>query len=144
MNSLVCVDASLVLRTLVPGPHSQNALGLVSKWSSDKTSLIAPALIAFEVTAVLRLHVFQQVLTAEESKEALEKFMQQGIRLSNRRGIFPLAWELAQRFNRPRAYDTAYLALAQINSCEFWTADQKLYNAVHHELDWVRWIEDTP
>jgi len=143
MKSSVCVDASIIIRTLAPSPFSQNALALLSTWSEDKTPLIAPALLAFEVASVLRLYVYKNMLTVEEGKEALGKFMQQGVRLSNRRGIFPLAWELAQQFNRPRAYDTAYLALAQINRCEFWTADRELYNSVRSELSWVRWIEES-
>ena len=47
-----------------------------------------------------------------------------------------------QRFNLPRAYDTAYLALARLRNCEFWTADERLFNAVSRELDWVRWLGD--
>lgn len=142
MNSLVCVDASIIIRMLVPGPYSPNALALLSEWSQKQTSLIAPALLAFEVASVLRLYVHQKELTAEEGEGALEQFIQMGIRLSHRRGIFPLAWDLAQRFNRPRAYDTSYLALAQMNECEFWTADKKLYNVVNQELPWVRWVAE--
>jgi predicted nucleic acid-binding protein len=51
---------------------------------------------------------------------------------------------LAQQFGRPRAYDTAYLALAQINQCEFWTADEKLYNSVKEKVSWVHWIGEVP
>ena len=142
MSSLVCVDASIVIRMLVPGPYSQNALALLAVWSKEQTSLIAPALLAFEVASVLRLYVHQKELTTEEGEAALEQFMQMGIRLSHRRGIFPLAWELVQQFNRPRAYDTSYLALAQMNDCEFWTADKKLYNVVNQELPWARWVAE--
>lgn len=142
MNSLVCIDASLILRTLLPGPHSQNAQALLTRWSQEQTVLVAPALLAFEVTAVLRRYVFLKELTDQEGEAALSQVLQLGIRLSHRRGIFPLAWELARQFNRPRAYDTAYLALAQLHECDFWTADQRLYNAVSHELSWVRWVGD--
>lgn len=140
MNLVVCVDASLVLRMLVPGPYSQNALNLLSLWSEQETSLIAPSLLAFEVTSVLRLYIYQNELTHDEGKVALEQFTQMGIRLSHRRGIFPQALDLAIEFYRPRAYDTAYLALAQMNGCEFWTADKKLYNVVEEKLKWVHWI----
>lgn len=142
MNSLVCVDASLIVRMLVPGPYSPNALVLLSKWSQKQTSLIAPALLAFEVVSVLRLYVYQKKLTAEEGEAALEQFMQMGIRLSHRRGIYPLAWDLTQKFKRPRAYDTSYLALAQMNDCEFWTADKKLYSVVKQDLPWVQWVAE--
>ena len=52
------------------------------------------------------------------------------------------AWELAQHFNRPAAYDSHYLALAEIAGCPFWTADERLFNAVRHELVWVHWLGD--
>jgi predicted nucleic acid-binding protein len=140
MNSLVCVDASLILRTLLPGPLSAHALALLESWHRRQTTLIGPALLAFEVTSTLRRHVYLQEISAARGEEAFEKFLRLNIRLSHQRGIFPLAWKLVKDFNRSRAYDTAYLALAQLRGCDFWTADERLYNAVSHELDWVKWL----
>lgn len=142
MNSLVCVDANLVIRTLVYGPFSEQAIALLRRWSRQEVSLIAPSLFTFEVISTLRRLVHLQEITPEEGAEAFQYFLAFKIRLSHRQGIFPLSWQLAQQFHRPRAYDTAYLALAQLNQCEFWTADEKLYNAVRHELSWVKWIGD--
>jgi predicted nucleic acid-binding protein len=142
MNSLVCVDASIIIWTLLYYPMSDRAEALLAKWRKEQTTLIAPSLFAFEVTSSLRRLVHLGEITPEEGEEAFEKFQRIEVRLSHRKGIFHLAWELAKRFNRPRAYDTAYLAYAQLNNCEFWTADEKLYNAVKDELDWVRWIGD--
>jgi predicted nucleic acid-binding protein len=42
--------------------------------------------------------------------------------------------------DRPRSYDTAYLALARLLQCELWTADQKFYNAVKDKAIEVKWI----
>jgi len=142
MNSPVCIDASLIVRILVPGPFSQEAESLLSAWLEEDTPLIAPALLAFEVTSTLRRMVYLQALRPERGEEAFTQFQRIPIRLSHRKGIFPLAWQLAQQFNRSRAYDTSYLALAQLNTCEFWTADERLYNAVRNQLEWVRWIGD--
>jgi predicted nucleic acid-binding protein len=47
---------------------------------------------------------------------------------------------LATRFNRPATYDAHYLALAEMMDCEFWTADERLFNAVRDELSWARWL----
>jgi predicted nucleic acid-binding protein len=142
MNSLVCVDASVIIRTLVPGPLSEHALALLETWQRENTTLVSPALLAFEVTSTLRRYVYMQEISAARGEEAFEKFLRLTIRLSHQRGIFPLAWQLAKTFNRPRAYDTAYLALAQLRGCDFWTADERLYNAVRHELVWVKWLGD--
>jgi predicted nucleic acid-binding protein len=140
MRSWVCVDASLIVRTLVPGPFSQEAEGILTTWQQANTALIAPALFAFEVTATLRRMVYLKELLPARGEAAFAAFRRIPVRLSHRQGIFPLAWDLAKQFNRPRAYDTAYLALAQLNRCDFWTADEKLYNAVKGQLPWVNWI----
>lgn len=144
MNSPVCVDASLIVRTLVPGPFSQEAEALLATWQQTDTPLIAPALLAFEVTTTLRRMVYLKTLLPERGEAAFAAFLRIPVRLSHRKGIFPLAWQLAKQFNRSRAYDTAYLALAQLNRCDFWTADEKLYNTVHQQLPWVKWVgQDT-
>jgi predicted nucleic acid-binding protein len=140
MSSSVCVDASLILWTLVPSPLSDEAEAALQGWYRDRVTLIAPALFAFEVTSSLRRLVYLKALTPGEGDEAFERFLQIDVRLSHRRAIYPIAWQLAKRFHMPRAYDTAYLALAQLRDCPFWTADERLYNAVHEELDWVRWV----
>ena len=38
------------------------------------------------------------------------------------------------------AHDAHYLALAESQRCECWTADERLRNTVKRELAWVRWI----
>ncbi|MFN4218617.1 MAG: type II toxin-antitoxin system VapC family toxin [Candidatus Bipolaricaulia bacterium] len=40
------------------------------------------------------------------------------------------------------AYDSAYLALAEQESCDLWTGDLSFYRAVSKKLRWVRWIGD--
>ncbi|MCW5848471.1 MAG: type II toxin-antitoxin system VapC family toxin [Anaerolineae bacterium] len=133
----VCVDANLILASLVPDPFSQKAARLLAQWQRQGQTLIVPTLLAFEVTANLRRFVYTQALTMKEGDEALRYFLRLPIRLSAQRGIFPLAFKLAQEFNRPRAYDSTYLALAQLRRCDFWTADERLYNSVSAKLSWV-------
>lgn len=50
------------------------------------------------------------------------------------------ATDIAQRTNRPATYDAHYIALAQREGCELWTADERLYNGVHAVYPFVRWI----
>jgi predicted nucleic acid-binding protein len=142
MSSLVCVDASFIIRTLVPASFTNEALALLETWRRENATLVAPALLAFEVTSTLRRYVHLKRLSPAQGERAFEDFLRINIRLSHQRGIFPLAWRLAKQLDRPRAYDTAYLALAQLRGCEFWTADERLYNAVSKELDWVKWVGD--
>ncbi len=50
------------------------------------------------------------------------------------------AYDLAVRFNRPRAYDTQYMALAERLHCEFWTADERLVNSTQAQFNRIRWL----
>jgi len=140
MSSSICVDASLVLRTLVPAAHSDRAAARLTDWQAASSRLVAPALLAFEVTSVLRRLVHAGVLMPAEGEDAFEAFLRLEIRLTHRRDVFPLAWRLARELERPRAYDTAYLAVARLNACELWTADERLFNACRASLPWVRWV----
>jgi len=140
MNSVVCVDANVIIWALAPFPFSEAAEALLARWQRDEITLIAPALFAFEVTSTLRRLVYLKELTAEEGETAFRRFLDIPVRLSHRRAIFPLAWQLARDFDLSRAYDASYLALAQIQQCDLWTADERLYNIVRERFPWVRWI----
>lgn len=50
------------------------------------------------------------------------------------------AYELATQLSRPTAYDAQYLAVAERFQCDFWTADERLFNAVSNSLTWVKWL----
>src|SRR5262245_54941017 len=140
MNSPVCVDANLIVWTLVPFPLTSVARQLLASWQQAGVVLIAPSLLKYEVVSTLRRLVYQKVITPQEGEETFGGFQRIDMQLSSDERIFPLAWELAKEFNRSRAYDTAYLAWAQLNQCELWTADEKLFNAVQAKLPWVKWL----
>ena len=140
MNSSVCVDASLIIRTLIPGHFSEEAETLLAAWLHEGIQIRAPSLLAFEVTSALRRLVAAKAITPDHGDEAFAQFLHIPIRLSSRRAIFPLAWRFAKELNLSRAYDTAYLALAHLTRSSFWTADERLYNAVSRSMSWVRWV----
>jgi predicted nucleic acid-binding protein len=53
------------------------------------------------------------------------------------------AFRLA-REHRLSAYDCAYIALAEKESCYFVTGDRKLYDSCTGRVPMVRWIGDYP
>ena len=55
--------------------------------------------------------------------------------------LVELAYDWTRRLDRIAAYDSFYLALTESLSAEFWTADQRLVNAV--DLPWVHYIADS-
>ena len=50
------------------------------------------------------------------------------------------AWELAKKFNLPRTYDMQYIAVAEIEGCEFWTSDRRLANSLQGKIKRIRWV----
>ena len=45
--------------------------------------------------------------------------------------------------NAPRLYDAFYVALADIEGCELWTADRRLTNLVQPRFPQVHWLGET-
>ncbi len=73
---------------------------------------------------------------------AFEAFLAQEIELRHPPALEARAWELAQQYNRPTAYDASYLALAESAGCELWTADGRLVKAVSGALSWLKTVRD--
>jgi predicted nucleic acid-binding protein len=144
MRDSVVVDASIALKWVIKESDSAKALALLAEWSNRETVMLAPALIAYEITNILYQNVRKNEITLERAKSALEDVMLAGIEfdtpLDNRLGR--RAIELAHKFGIKATYDSNYLALAEREGCELWTADTKMWRAVKGELTWVRWLED--
>jgi len=140
MASWVCVDAGIVLKLVLNEPDTPMAEALWEFWANNGFRPIAPSLFPFEITAVIRKAIRQDRLSAARGQQALRQALAFGVRLYTFPGIHERALELAVQFNRPSAYDEHYLALAEKTGNEFWTADERLYNAVHGKLSWVRWL----
>jgi predicted nucleic acid-binding protein len=49
------------------------------------------------------------------------------------------AFEIAEERNQ-KLYDCVPVAMAEGHRTEFWTADERLYNALHAQFPFVRWI----
>lgn len=144
MTYPVCIDASVLLRILVPDSYTESAIQRLSIWRQDQARLLAPSLFRYEVTSTLRRYVHAKRLTQEQGNRLFKLSRQFEIALVHEDRFVDRAWQLSERFRRPTAYDTVYLALAEQHQCEFWTADERLYNSVRHRLAWVRWIGSPP
>jgi predicted nucleic acid-binding protein len=116
------------------------AKGLLQQLKVTKTVLNAPSLLRYELIAVSRKAVYQGRITAEQGRIARDQFLTYPVTLHFDDELLKRGYELAEEFNRPTAYDAQYLALAERLSCEFWTADERLFNAVSVQLASVRWL----
>jgi predicted nucleic acid-binding protein len=142
LNLQVCVDANLALKLVLVEEDSPKAQHLWDTWVDADVEIVAPPLLAFEGTSVICNKMHRGLVPPEEAELMFKAFHLLGVRLLYPDGLHEKAWELAKQFNRPQAYDSHYLALAEILGLELWTSDERLYNTVKHRLPWVKWLSD--
>jgi predicted nucleic acid-binding protein len=131
-----------MLEILLKDKFSQETSDLYLTWSAAAVRLYSPPLFSAEVTSIIRERFYRGGLDEARSRLLLEEALQWPVTVwyNDNDAIQRRALEFATRFNRPKAYDAQYLALADLLECELWTADRRLVNAVGGKLPWVRWI----
>jgi predicted nucleic acid-binding protein len=143
VKSQVCVDVNLALKLVIAETDSHDAHQLWAQWIENDIEVVAPPLIAYEGISVVCNKRFTGALPPHEAQLMVKAFLLLGTRTVQPENLHERAWELAQRFNRPQAYDSHYLALAEILGIELWTADKRLYNTVKDQLTYVRLLGDS-
>jgi len=130
------MDGSFILAMLLREQRGAAARAHWGEWLQDGDDAVGPPLLFAEVTSVLRENVHFGRVSPTDGEEAFLEFRLLGIRQVDPPGLQVQAWDLAKRYNRPRAYDAQYLAVARHLDCELWTADARLANAVQEP--WLR------
>lgn len=143
-KSPVCVDASLMVALITPESQSERALALWTAWMSGDAEVVAPHLLRNEVASALRRKVVRGLMQAEDAHRALEVALSLDIAFLDPPELPLRAFDLASRFNRSTTYDMCYLALTDIVGGEFWTADERLYNAVRGAFPVIHWLGEVP
>ncbi len=144
MNSTVVLDASFVLKWVLNESDSSKALALLTEWASEGVVMLAPALLAYEAANALYQHVRSGEFSADAAKQSLTDVILKGLTFdfSSDLALSMQAIELAGQYDLSATYDSHYLALAEREGCEFWTADTKMWRAIRGNLPWVRWLDD--
>jgi predicted nucleic acid-binding protein len=138
-TSEVCVDASLAVKVVVTEPDSDKADALFDEWANAGQQLVAPAFFEVETDSILRQKVvLRRELTSEQAEAAFAKLQalpMQQISVSEQR---QRAWRIATEFGFATVHDATYLALSELRGCEFWTANERLYNQVKNKFAFVK------
>ncbi len=140
MTSRVVCDANIFIAVSLQEPFSEHAEALIESWRSSDVQVVVPYLFRYEVTSVIRKQIARGNLPLELGRVALASLLSEPVQTIADDGLLHRAFELATRLNRPAAYDSIYLALAERYQCHFWTSDLKFYNATIHTFDWVKWV----
>lgn len=143
-KDVVVVDANIAVKLVIIEEDSPLAKHLFKEWADQNKLVLAPDLFLYEMANILWKKVRQDKMLLTEVKEILSVMLDMGIEI-----YWPLdsrlslnAFELAYTHKLPATYDAHYLALAEREQCEFWTADERLYNSVKGQLPWVRLMTD--
>jgi len=144
MESKVCVDASFMVALLIPESFSRTTLRLWEEWVLGDVSIFAPALLRYEVISALYRKALRGLVTWDDSQSAQVQFLSLDIDFQDPKGLPARAVELARFYQRLNTYDAFYLALAEHLDCKLWTADERLYNAVHKDFGYLRWLGELP
>jgi predicted nucleic acid-binding protein len=139
-NSPICVDANLVIR-LVAAPRDESIWQLWERWDAAGKAIAAPTLLYYEVTNALYQYQKRGLMSAEAVRLAQQAALSIPLSLHGDADLHRRALEMAGRLSLPATYDAHYLALAQALGAEFWTADRRLFQAVHPPLPWVHLAE---
>lgn len=140
MRSLV-VDASVAIKWFNPAEALAESANLIREdYAEGRIALVVPVFWDYEMVSGIHKAVARGDLTPDEGREAVRLI----VAVQAQRVPLPSpdeSYELAQRYQRS-IYDSWYVALAHQIGGELWTADRKLYNAVHETLPFVRWLRD--
>ncbi len=144
MLETVVVDTSVAIKWIIDEPDSDIAQALLTRWTNMGVVMLAPALFMYEIMNILYQHVRRKEITLEEAKVGREDFLSIGVEVdfSENPDLNIRAIELAYKYSLPATYDPHYIALAEREGCEFWTADVKLWKAVKDRLSWVHLLRE--
>jgi predicted nucleic acid-binding protein len=122
-----------------PDEAQGKAQAVVRDHVTGRIQLKAPGLLSYELSNALRQAERRKRISPDKIEEILEAM--KGLQIE----LIPLEigemLPLSRRFDCS-AYDAAYLTLAERLDEEFITGDERLFNAVRKDLDWVVWIEN--
>ena len=138
MNSKICIDASFILKLVLPEDNSEKVHTIWTEWVTKRKNVHAPYLLIYETQSVIRNKVYRKELTLEEGITASEILKEQEIIFFYSPMTVKIARDFANNYNRPTLYDSFYLAVAKEIESELWTADRKLINSLNNEIPWVK------
>ena len=145
-QNVVVVDTSLALKWVVYETDTPLAQTLLDNWIQRNFRILAPDLLMYEITNSLYKRIRRNELTLEGADRAFSLLMKTNMNFEiiTNEMLSLKALDIASRYKLPATYDAHYLALAEREECEFWTADERLYNSVKDQFSWVRFMVDPP
>jgi len=106
---MICVDASVAAKWFLQEEWTDRARALLRETLNTDEPIVAPPLLPYEVTDILRLRLRASApLPLEHALVFLDDFLSVPIELRNPPGLHRRALMLADTYGLPAAYDAHY------------------------------------
>lgn len=124
------LDASIALKCVLLEAGTDKALALQQDFQNGIHELIAPDTLYVEVAHALTRASRRRIIPPSDVEPKFADVLAATPRIYPHIPLLSRAIELSTQFSIG-VYDCLYVALAEWESCELVTADQKLVNALH-------------
>ena len=139
----VVVVASVALKWFLEEEDTSHALALWDHWQRTSEPVMAPPIFRSEVTNVLHRGVRRQLFSQADAADVLGAIISM-VSIREPSDLYDRALALARSLEQEAAYDALYLALAEAEGCDMWTADRRFVRAAQDRFGSVRWIGEAP
>ena len=99
----VCVDASVIIRWLVPQQSDASVYELMDGWLEEGEDLLGPSLLYSEVISTLRRQAHQGKMDPADVDQIVWLFLRLGIKRIDNGTLHRRAFELATEFGQSRS-----------------------------------------
>ena len=141
---IVILDASVALKWQFENEEATGpATVLLKDFVEGKIELITSTLFPYEIISAINVAINRKRIKEEAGYRAINYITSLGIELRSFDDLIEPTFRMARQYGLS-PYDCAYMALAEKEKSDFYTGDEKLFNAVKNRLSWVKWIGDYP
>lgn len=139
-RSYTVLDSGILLATVQNEAHTASAKRLIGTLAEQDVHILAPTLLRYELASVVRKWVARGLTDSAQADAALRMLLRFPVTLLHDAALVKRGYEIAAQFQRSTAYDTQYIAVAERFDCPFWTADERLYNALKEKFNNLKWV----
>lgn len=142
MSDDIVVDASVALKWVFDEEFSDHARALLRRETAEARTIAAPVVFLSQATNAVFQRERRALITSDEGDTALASLLASPLELHSPPALYRQALDVARRYNLRATYDAQYVALAALLGANFWTADERLFNALSPSLPSVRLLAD--
>jgi predicted nucleic acid-binding protein len=139
---VVVVDASIAVKWVVTEPDSDRATELLRAWIVAGARLVVPPHFFVECAAVLNKRVRRNELRREDALALFLTLQATEVVIHGDPLLSHQALAAAGRYQLGSVHDAHYIALAELYGAQFWTADDRLCNALGGRATFVHRLDD--